>query len=288
MNIHVVGSLKDCQELKQRYAHELSVLADYEQQLIAELGDQNSIQVEGYSWPLQAISQLLIDRRYSDGEHINWRERLVCKQTKFNNRIRSALHVFEQLAQPQKNDQIYITEQHTVLYQWLKKKYHHVQGSEYLTDSNGWNRFKFKMRLFPDRLIHQDLTALTFNDDSFKHVLSFDCFEHIPQYQLALQQLSRVIQPGGRLLFSVPFDLSAQNTLVRASVNQAGEIRHHVTPEYHGNPVSKQGSLSFYTFGWDLLDKIIEAGFKKSYGVMYWSKRYMYLGGPQLLLCAEN
>ncbi len=288
MKFHVVQSMRAYQGLIKEHGNELEKLQQYELALSRQFKQQGSFNCDGVSWPIQSVAKLLVDDRYAGCDEINWRERLVCKKKKFNNRIRGAIHVFEQFCQPKSQDAIYLTEQHTVLYKWLKKKYTQVCGSEYLTDSNRFNLLKFKIRLFPDSLVHQDLTQLTYPNENFNFALSFDCFEHIPDYQLALSELFRVICNGGKLLFSVPFDCDSEVTLVRATAQKDGSVIHHVEPEYHGNPVSKQGSLSFYTFGWDLLDRLKEAGFKNTYAVVYWSKKYAYLGGPQLLICAEK
>ena len=121
----------------------------------------------------------------------------------------------------------------------------------------------FKIKLFPQKLNHQDLTQLSFDTNKFKFILSFDCFEHIPNYQDALRETYRVLKTGGTLLLSVPFNLNANKTLVRASINTNGSTVFHVEPEYHGNPMSKKGSLSFYSFGWELLDVLKELGFKE-------------------------
>jgi len=76
--------------------------------------------------------------------------------------------------------------------------------------------------------------------------------------------------------------------LVRASLNEDGSIHHHCNPEYHGNPLSDEGCLSFYTFGWDLLSELKEMGFKKTYALLFWSEEYAYLGGEQIVFCGEK
>lgn len=288
MEIHRVDNLEAYQRLQDNYQQELKSLTELETALLNKYQSLGSYYFDGYSWPLKSPSKFLIDGQYAPQGQINWRERLVCHKTQLNNRIRGALHVFEQACRPEQHNSIYLTEQHTLLYKWFNKHYQHVVGSEYLSDSGWFNRFKFRVRLFPDALVHQDLTQLTFPDEAFNYVLSFDCFEHIPDYQTALKELHRVMKAGGKLLFSVPFDRNSATTLIRAAVAENGHIIHHLEPEYHGNPVSKQGSLSYYTFGWDLLDLLKTVGFKQAYAMVYWSEQHAYLGGPQLLLCAEK
>ncbi|MEI6130572.1 MAG: class I SAM-dependent methyltransferase [Planctomycetota bacterium] len=45
---------------------------------------------------------------------------------------------------------------------------------------------------------------LPFPDASFDLVCLFDTIEHIPEEQLAMAEIARVLKPGGRVFFSVP------------------------------------------------------------------------------------
>ena len=288
LNIHSIESARAYRQLLLKHAKQLSILRETEEQLEKALSHRKIIQISGLSWPTQSTSEFTLDYLYTNQGKPNYRERLICTKTGFNNRIRGAIHVFEQFCKPHKNDGVYLTEQLSPLYQWLVNKYPNTVGSEYITDSLWRNKIRFKLKLFPRKLNHQDLTALSYPDDQFEHVLSFDCLEHIPHYRQALREIFRVLRPQGKLLFSVPFDVNSNQTLVRASIDAQGEITHHVAPEYHGNPMSKDGSLSYYTFGWDLLNTLKTIGFNQSYALVYWSRKYAYLGGPQLLLFAQK
>ncbi len=85
----------------------------------------------------------------------------------------------------------------------------------------------------------------------------------------------------------MPFDIISKAHFVRAIID-SGEIKHLQQPEYHGNPVSNSGCLSFYTFGWDILKEMLKIGFKDAYVLLYWSKKYAYLGGEQILICGKK
>ncbi len=287
VKLHRINDFAAYQRFRIKCGDELDALHQHERDLNQQFQQSGAFNYPGTCWPLGKETQFLIDGKYPPPDGVNFRERLVCRKTGFNNRIRASIHVFEQLYQPDKNARLYLTEQHTVLFKWFKKHYAHVVGSEYLTGSHWFNRLKFRLRLFPEALNHQDLTALTYPDGCFDYVFSYDCFEHIPDYVAAFNEVRRVLKPSGKLMFSVPFDLAATNTLVRASHDDQGEVIHHVEADYHGNPVCKQGILSYYTFGWDVLEQLKAAGFAQAYGIIYWSKKYAYLGGQQLLLCAE-
>jgi SAM-dependent methyltransferase len=288
LDIHQVSDQQAFADLCASHAGELSAIAEQEQALLRAFRQKGPLYTTGRCWPLQQAGRFLLDDQYSTTGTINWRERLVCQRTRFNNRLRGAIHVFEQWAQPASTDAVYITEQNTRLYRWLKKKYPQLTGSEYLTASHWLYRLKFALRVFPQRMMHQDLTGLTFQDDVFNAVLTYDCLEHIPDYRQALAELYRVLKPGGQLFCSVPFDHGSQATLTRAEVNPDQSITHHLPPEYHGNPVSRKGSLCFYHFGWDLLEQMRMAGFTEVAVLAYWSIEYAYLGGPQLIFWARK
>lgn len=49
-----------------------------------------------------------------------------------------------------------------------------------------------------------EITALPFDDDSFDLVTAFDVIEHVENDQQVFGELTRVLKPGGRLIFSVP------------------------------------------------------------------------------------
>lgn len=288
MQIFKVKTQKEFRQLLIDYAEQLTELKNAEHSLANQLANKDTIYAKGYSWPAQSESRFLVDKQYQHQGQINWRERMVCEKTQFNHRIRGSIHVFEELFKPQINDALYLTEQLSPLYKWLIKKYPQTVGSEFISASTRQDRIKFKEILYPEKLNHQDLTSLSYKADHFDYVLSFDCFEHIPDFQQAFREVHRVLKPQGKLLFSVPFDPASDTTLVRASINNEGETIFHVEPEYHGNPMSDKGSLSYYTFGWDLLETLESLGFKHAYALVYWSKKYAYWGDPQLLLCAEK
>ena len=71
---------------------------------------------------------------------------------------------------------------------------------------------------------NESVTQLTFQDSSLDFILSFDVFEHVPDYCAALQETYRCLKPGGTLLFTVPFNMAAAATQVRAKINADGTI----------------------------------------------------------------
>ena len=134
---------------------------------------------------------------------------------------------------------------------------------------------------------HEDAGALSFGDASLATIVSNDVFEHVPDIDRCLAESRRVLRPGGRLLFTIPFH-DRPETVQRATLRK-GEIVELLPPQYHGNPIDpERGSLVFYEHGWDILERSRQAGFADAYALGYWSLRYGHLGyGLQLMFVAE-
>lgn len=237
-----------------------------------------------HCYPCGVQRRLEVDYLYSTHPGLpNWRERLTCPVCGLNNRLRATVHVLEErLGADRETSRLYLTEQRTPLYQWIKTHYRHVVGSEYLGTAF------LPGEIAPDGVRNESLLRLTFPADTFDCVLSFDVLEHIPDYPAALRECWRCLKPGGSLLLTVPFDFTQQQTLIRARLLPSGEIEHLEAPEYHGDPVNQAGCLAFYTFGWQFLDELRAIGFERvgSYG--YYSREYGYLGSNTWLFIARK
>lgn len=83
-----------------------------------------------------------------------------------------------------------------------------------------------------------------------------DVFEHILNPDLAFNEISRVLKPGGSHIFTIPYypDLKSSPR----AIEKAGQIIHLKEPIYHGNPVNSKGSLVTYDWGFDFVDHIYE------------------------------
>ncbi len=140
----------------------------------------------------------------------------------------------------------------------LRGLYPYFLGTEYLPTPESLKKF------FP--MPHMDLQAIGFEDNSFDVFISGDVFEHIPDLDLAIREILRVLKPGGLIVSSFPFAPSNLSTQVKASINRNGTVVYHSTPEYHGNPVAPEaGSLVFQLPGWDLLKKLRAWGCSDAY-----------------------
>jgi SAM-dependent methyltransferase len=255
-------------------------ISQIEDSLIPQ-GKQSFI-VKGFSYPAKEIVNFLVDYQYSDGKRVNWRERVVCPITGLNNRLRACIHLidFELGLRPYHN--IYIAEQVTPLYTYLKKYFPKITGSEYLGDAMNPGSVDKK------GLRHETATSLSFADGSLDAYLSFECIEHIPDYNKAFSEAARVLKSDGKFLWSVPFANINYDNIIRAFVGEDGKTYHVLEPEYHGNPVSGEGILCFTHFGWQMLDQVKKEGFREAYALLYWSDLFGYLGGEQILFIAKK
>jgi SAM-dependent methyltransferase len=114
-----------------------------------------------------------------------------------------------------------------------------------------------------ESVVLQDVTALTFGDASQDAIVSFDVLEHVPKFGAALREFVRTLRPGGLLIATAPFIALNAHTEVRARHRADGTIEHLKPPEMHGDPLS-DGVLCYYHFGWDLLDRMHDAGFAEA------------------------
>lgn len=224
-----------------------------------------------------AFSNISLDISKSSVK-INWRERLVCLSCKFNNRMRGAITLLTMLGV--NNHSIYITEQTTTLYRFLVDRYPKVQGSEYLPD--------VPFGALSDQGVRsEDMTRLTFESESFDYVLAFDVMEHIYDYKTAMKECNRVLRPGGKLILTVPFLYHCKDNLVRAKLNDRGEIIYLLPAEYHGDPARDKGCLCFRYFGWEIMDDLMSAGFQQSMGCLYTYPYYGHLGLQIIFIAAK-
>jgi SAM-dependent methyltransferase len=166
---------------------------------------------------------------------------------------------------------LYTLERVTPFFQWCADHLQaEVVGSEYLGSEHTGGRVVGDVR-------HEDVTRLSFADASFDLVVSNDVHEHVPDPVGGLRELARVLKPGGTLLMSVPFNPRAETSTVRARIEN-GRVRGVRPPVFHGNPISKEGSLVFTDFGWDFLGWMKSSGFASAELERFWSLEYGYLG----------
>jgi hypothetical protein len=236
----------------------------------------------GYCKVCDQATEFLVDRQggwVEEGEwRPNWRERQVCLRCRLNSRQRFAVAFLKDFVRKRPDSpSIYLTEQVTEVF-------HHsatslagraeIVGSEYLGPSRARGELVGDLR-------HEDLESLSFASERFDLVISNDVLEHVPDPARALCEIRRVLKPGGQLFLTTPFSPHHDRNTVRASLVD-GNVVHHASPEYHGNPLSAEGSLVYTDFGWELLDVIRGAGLSDARLNLIWSFEYGHLGVPEM------
>lgn len=107
----------------------------------------------------------------------------------------------------------------------------------------------------------EDLTKLTFADNSFDLVISSDVLEHVINFPTAFQEIFRVLRPGGAHVFTVPVSWPIPAETVRRVEEKDGHILHHTEPRFHkagdGTP-----TLVCTDFGFDLLRTLDTIGYE--------------------------
>jgi hypothetical protein len=129
MKIRRVRSLSEYCLNVQRSRIETESGSDFEASL--EHSHKDPFTVRGFSYPAGKEVDFQVDYQYSVGGHINWRERLLCPITNLNNRVRASIQILDIELSPYRDDVIFLTEQVTPLYQFLKSRYPRLVGSEY-------------------------------------------------------------------------------------------------------------------------------------------------------------
>jgi SAM-dependent methyltransferase len=99
----------------------------------------------------------------------------------------------------------------------------------------------------------EDLEHQTFEDESFDLVITQDVFEHLFWPDLAIREIARTLRLGGAHIGTVPLVMREQPSRRRARLT-GGQIIHELPPEYHGNPLSSDGSLVTMDWGFDIAD----------------------------------
>lgn len=100
---------------------------------------------------------------------------------------------------------------------------------------------------------NENLEELTFHDNSIDLHITQDVFEHILDPEKAFKEIARTLKPGGAHIFTTPLVNKTNPTRLCARKDIHGNIEQLIFPkEYHGNPISKEGSLVTVHWGYDI------------------------------------
>jgi SAM-dependent methyltransferase len=218
--------------------------------------------------------RLLVTAR--DGEEAPaWRETATCR-CGMNTRMRAVLDWLLHIENVPANARIYCTEATTGFFKALSRLWRGTVGSEFIPHSVPVGT------VAPSGIRCEDLERLSFADESFDYIVSLDVLEHVFSYEAALQEMLRVLKPGGVAILTVPFNWDQSRTVRRAEI-AGGTVRQLLPPIYHGDPVNKNGVLLVFDYGWDLLDHMRGLGWRDVGFVHFWSESRKYFGRNFLL-----
>ena len=184
----------------------------------------------------------------------DWWQGTLC-DCGLSNLERAALRIFYE--EKIHLDQVYHVGHFSKFRHWLSERIPNLVSSQYFPGRS------------PGELVegvrNEDLANLSFDDESFNSLICMEILEHIPNYQSALFEMSRILKVEGRAILSFPWVGSARvyNNQIRAEMQSDGTVKHLMSPEYHGDPADNQGILSFRSFGWEILDELRAAGFSR-------------------------
>lgn len=205
---------------------------------------------------LQPLTGLHIEPRWIEIKRENLRESLVAGGCLSRHRAIACVleHIGESLESLQRKS-IYLPEASTGFVRWLAScQLQSLELSEFLHDAE---------IVPPGVKRHQNLCELTYEDKCFDLVICNDVFEHVYDLPRALEEVHRVLRPGGRLLATFPMAFGQQESIIKAEFGgpqQPALFRGE--PEYHGDPIRPtRGSLVYQIPGWDILDLALTTGF---------------------------
>ena len=132
-----------------------------------------------------------------------------------------------------------------------------------------------RMQLGPVDAQGQTTYQIAADDQAFHAAISVHYLQHVPPLEPALHELHRVLAPGGRLIFTVPLRVMAERSVANVD---------HLTPVYGALPVEIEGEA--HEIGWDIIDRLHDAGFDDVHAHTYWSEELGYLGPFKMVFVA--
>jgi SAM-dependent methyltransferase len=221
-------------------------------------------------------------------EHANFRETILCASCQSTNRNRqialvlctviskrlgTAVTSLKQL-KPNSGLAIYNTEASGPTHHYLCHLPNYCCSEYFGPELNSGDR--------RNGVLHQDLMALSFPDNSFDFILSSDVLEHLPNPYQAHREIFRTLKPGGAHIFTVPFYQDRVRDETRAMVTAEGKVTHLLDPIFHHDPLRPEGILVYTIFSFEMLVKLEEIGFKATLYRLYRPK-YGILGQNALV-----
>ena len=140
------------------------------------------------------------------------------------------------------------------LVRFLQSTPHEITMSEYFDDVPAGT--------CQDGVMCQDVQRLTYADESFDLCTSLEVFEHVEDDMRGFREIYRVLRPGGKIIFTVPINLSGKTVERTKWVD--GKRVNTLPPEYHTDRLRGTGKVfCFRNYGLDIVNRLEEAGFSR-------------------------
>jgi SAM-dependent methyltransferase len=250
-----------------RFQTEKSAVLDARYRRELELASENTeLPLEG-SCALCLTSMVFVSRTMHgevapNGKLIpNWREEQLCGcRHKLNNRQRAVLHfLLPRLGAPT----------------WYRAA---VVGQPDAA-SNYLSQILPELKIIAPTVSTSGSSSLCLSDRTAHYhlLLSSEFLHRVPSLDAALEECARILSPGGTFVFTVPFSYHSAST-----ISDFGG--------FSGGPRGMPGFLGFpvHKIGWDIIDRVRQAGFVHCSALCYWSEEFGYLGPYNIIFFASK
>jgi SAM-dependent methyltransferase len=113
---------------------------------------------------------------------------------------------------------------------------------------------------------NEDITALSFADNSFDLVITSDVMEHVYDYKSAFAEIFRVLKPGGVHVFSIPNAWPLPD-VSEARVSIVDGVEHHIKEARYHTSGDGTPCIVYTDFGADLIGVIDGLGRSRTQAV---------------------
>lgn len=240
----------------------------------------HALMYKGYCEACEEDADFRLDNTYCLDGRVAWRESCICPKCGCNSRMRYMIGKIKSIYQ--EGCDVYVNEYITPTYKALKRSIPGIIGSEYIGGT------KAKSGDIINGILHEDAMKLSFPDESFDIIASNDVFEHVADYDRAFSEIYRCLKKNGKFIFSVPIFTTREETVTRAELDKSGNPVHIMPPDFHGNPLSDEGSLVFHEYSWDIIEFLKNSGFSDVHFIVYASAEKGYFGWFPLVIEAEK